>query len=328
MHQMPHMQFLPQLYHTPMTSMYGGYMGQPVPGMMPGVNPMYPMCGMPINVSSPYGTVAPPYGYPVGSFYGHMPGNLPLTGCSGTTVSSVTPGNTPGLVNMGYGLSDPNMGQTMSVNELAEKTIPSNIPLVNTSHLIELDPTGGAKLKLKKSKVNPYQLPPPSHIAHSNDNIQVPNVHPPTMIFQNNPLARQQVTQQSPVARHVHTPMNAQNTQNRQQMQVPPPPVPHQVLRLGDLPKTLKFDGSDNWKAFQTKFERYMYVELKNWTPLECRDNLCFCLEGKASEYYAIILQRDGIMGYRETMQKLEKRFGYAEIPETAQIKLQSLKQN
>lgn len=58
---------------------------------------------------------------------------------------------------------------------------------------------------------------------------------------------------------------------------------------------------------------------------MESRDNLCFCLQGKASEYYAMLVEREGNMHYQDIMQRLEKRFGFAEIPETAQIKLHRL---
>jgi hypothetical protein len=48
---------------------------------------------------------------------------------------------------------------------------------------------------------------------------------------------------------------------------------------------SLKFDGKSNWKAFYAKFSRY--AEVSEWTEGECRDQLYWCLDGKASEYYA-----------------------------------------
>ena len=97
------------------------------------------------------------------------------------------------------------------------------------------------------------------------------------------------------------------------------------MARPTEVLKTLKYDGKDSWKAFKLKFERYM--QLYNWTPLESRDNLCFCLQGKASEYFTLLIEREGHMQYLDIMQRLEKRFGFTEIPETAQIKLLSLVQ-
>ena len=45
------------------------------------------------------------------------------------------------------------------------------------------------------------------------------------------------------------------------------------------LPMSLKFDGKSNWKAFYAKFSRYAEV-----SEGECRDQLCWCLDEKASE--------------------------------------------
>jgi hypothetical protein len=55
------------------------------------------------------------------------------------------------------------------------------------------------------------------------------------------------------------------------------------------LPMSLKFDGKSNWKAFYAKFSRY--AEVSEWTEEECRDQLCWCLDGKASEYYALLVE-------------------------------------
>ena len=91
------------------------------------------------------------------------------------------------------------------------------------------------------------------------------------------------------------------------------------------LPKSLQYDGKDNWDAFSVKFRRY--AEVHDWTPRNCKDQLCFCLKGKASEFYATMIKRDATITYEELMQKLQKRFGIKEIPETARVKFNSLKQ-
>ena len=49
-----------------------------------------------------------------------------------------------------------------------------------------------------------------------------------------------------------------------------------------NLPMSLKFDGKSNWKAFYAKISRY--AEVSEWTEGECRDQLCWCLDEKASE--------------------------------------------
>jgi hypothetical protein len=78
------------------------------------------------------------------------------------------------------------------------------------------------------------------------------------------------------------------------------------------LPVSLKFDGKSNWKAF--------YAEVSEWTDEECRDQLCWCLDGKASECYALLVERNQEMVYMDLIRKLEKRFGFRKLPETAQV--------
>ena len=95
--------------------------------------------------------------------------------------------------------------------------------------------------------------------------------------------------------------------------------------RVDSLPKSLKYSGDTDWNAFYIKFMRFS--EMRNWTPVEAKDYLCFALEGKASEFFATILDRDIGIGYHEIIQKLEKRFGSKEIPQTAQVKLLTLRQ-
>jgi hypothetical protein len=91
------------------------------------------------------------------------------------------------------------------------------------------------------------------------------------------------------------------------------------------LPMSLKFDGKSNWKAFYAKFSRY--AEVSEWTEGECRDQLCWCLDGKASEYYALLIERNQDMAYMDLIRKLEKRFGFRELPETAQVQFNNARQ-
>ena len=85
------------------------------------------------------------------------------------------------------------------------------------------------------------------------------------------------------------------------------------------LPMSLKFDGKSNWKALYAKFSRYAEGE--------CRDQLCWCLDGKASEYYALLVERNQDIGYMDLIRKLEKRFGFRELPETAQVQFNNARQ-
>ena len=94
---------------------------------------------------------------------------------------------------------------------------------------------------------------------------------------------------------------------------------------IDSLPKTLRYNGTENWNAFKQKFNRYAAV--KAWNQEECKDYLCFSLEGKALEFFTTILQRDEDLTYDDLVQKMDKRFGVREIPETAQTKLATMKQ-
>jgi hypothetical protein len=68
---------------------------------------------------------------------------------------------------------------------------------------------------------------------------------------------------------------------------------------------------------FPFPYHTHLYVELfSEWTEGECRDQLCWCLDGKASEYYALLVERNQEMVYMDLIQKLEKRFGFRELPE------------
>ena len=95
--------------------------------------------------------------------------------------------------------------------------------------------------------------------------------------------------------------------------------------RVDVLPKTLRYNGNENWNAFKQKFMRY--AQVKNWTADESKDYLCWILEGKASEFFSSILQRNHEIQFDDLLQKMEKRFGVKEIPETAQVKLATMKQ-
>ncbi|VDI38347.1 Hypothetical predicted protein [Mytilus galloprovincialis] len=97
------------------------------------------------------------------------------------------------------------------------------------------------------------------------------------------------------------------------------------VSKVTNAPKNIKYDGKGNWQAFFTKFARY--AEVCEWGPQECKDQLCWCLEGKASEYYALITERDREVSYRELVEKLHKRFGFKALPETAQVQFNNARQ-
>ncbi|KAH3797518.1 hypothetical protein DPMN_151099 [Dreissena polymorpha] len=95
--------------------------------------------------------------------------------------------------------------------------------------------------------------------------------------------------------------------------------------KLQSLPKALIYDGRGSWQAFMTKFEKY--AGIFEWEDREKRDYLCLCLTDKASEYYALVMDREVELGYHEVVDKLERRFGYRDLPETARVTFCSARQ-
>nr|XP_054775547.1 uncharacterized protein LOC129284057 [Lytechinus pictus] len=85
------------------------------------------------------------------------------------------------------------------------------------------------------------------------------------------------------------------------------------------LPRTLSFDGTGSYKAFIAKFQ--LYAQESQWNLRQCKNNLCYTLEGEASKFVASILERDSNVPYRDLVKKLEKRFAMRELPEVSQMK-------
>ena len=57
-------------------------------------------------------------------------------------------------------------------------------------------------------------------------------------------------------------------------------------------------------------------------------DNLCWCLEGKASDLYMMYADKKKTAPFEYWVSKFERRFGFNELPETALINLSNAFQN
>ncbi|VDI13364.1 Hypothetical predicted protein [Mytilus galloprovincialis] len=79
-------------------------------------------------------------------------------------------------------------------------------------------------------------------------------------------------------------------------------------------------------KLFTPKFQRY--ADRLSWTTTERKDQLCWCLHGKAGDYYANLIDRDQGVDYFDVIHKLEKRFNFQDLPETLQVQFMSARQN
>ena len=88
--------------------------------------------------------------------------------------------------------------------------------------------------------------------------------------------------------------------------------------RAASIPKFTSYDGKGEWQAFAMKF--VMFAEGQQWSAQERKRNLCWCLEGAASEFFANLLRREPNVPFREIMERLERRFDIRDLPETTQM--------
>ncbi|XP_071153421.1 ataxin-2 homolog [Mytilus edulis] len=91
---------------------------------------------------------------------------------------------------------------------------------------------------------------------------------------------------------------------------------------LSSIPKTLRYNGKGNWKAFYTKFSGY--AKIAEWTDEQKREQLCWCLDDAASEYYTLMLDNNKSATFTKIISNMNKRFGHQELPETSQVQFQT----
>ena len=94
---------------------------------------------------------------------------------------------------------------------------------------------------------------------------------------------------------------------------------------IQSVPKNISFSGRENWPAFYSKFRAFA-SECK-WSGRQCRDQMCWCLEGKASEYFTLMTDRYPNAEYYDLINKMERRFGYEELPEAFQLEFNYARQ-
>jgi hypothetical protein len=87
----------------------------------------------------------------------------------------------------------------------------------------------------------------------------------------------------------------------------------------------LNFDGKSRWAAFYLKFQTYAARE--HWSIEEQKDQLCFCLKDKASEFYAICIERNPTISFGDLVRKFRKRYDRQDLPESAQVKFYNMRQ-
>ncbi|KAH3729960.1 hypothetical protein DPMN_055938 [Dreissena polymorpha] len=77
---------------------------------------------------------------------------------------------------------------------------------------------------------------------------------------------------------------------------------------------------------FYVKFTKYSVAQ--RWSAQDCKDNLCWCLTGKAGDFFANLVKKYGDMEYFDMIKRFEKRFGYQDLPATATIAFNTARQD
>jgi hypothetical protein len=57
------------------------------------------------------------------------------------------------------------------------------------------------------------------------------------------------------------------------------------------------------------------YARTAGWTEEQKKDQLLWSPEDKAGEYLTLLLERDPLITYPEIIEKVEKRFGFQDVP-------------
>ena len=91
------------------------------------------------------------------------------------------------------------------------------------------------------------------------------------------------------------------------------------------MPNTIAYNGSSKWKSFFKKF--CTFADEQGWDARERKNHLCYCLDGKASDFYASITEKDPDLEYFDLVSKMERRFDFQDLPETVQMQFQFAKQ-
>ena len=91
------------------------------------------------------------------------------------------------------------------------------------------------------------------------------------------------------------------------------------------LSKRIQFDGDGNWRAIIPKYKRYASV--CQWTHDAMRDNLLWCLGGKACDFYINTAAINSNISFDDVVTKLEKRFQMAllQLENSEQLQKESL---
>ena len=112
-----------------------------------------------------------------------------------------------------------------------------------------------------------------------------------------------------------------------------PPSHPHGPLqgaaqqppRSQTLPRSITFNGTGNWRVFYGKFKAF--ADRARWSDMRRRDELYWCIDGAASAFMTMLLEKEQHLQVDEVAERLERRFGLNEHPESLQLELATARQ-
>ena len=84
-------------------------------------------------------------------------------------------------------------------------------------------------------------------------------------------------------------------------------------------------DPNNDWGTFLKKYT--LFARNQGWND-KMSDNLCWCLEGKASDFYMMYADNKKTTPFKYWVSEFERRFGFNELPETALINFSNAYQN
>ena len=99
--------------------------------------------------------------------------------------------------------------------------------------------------------------------------------------------------------------------------------------RAPTMLKSFKFDGTDkceDWTSFLVKFN--IFADASDWSPMERRNQLCWCLAGSASRYGTNQLKRNPDITFAELVAKMEQRFNHANDTDTLEAEFNNARQS
>ena len=103
---------------------------------------------------------------------------------------------------------------------------------------------------------------------------------------------------------------------------------PHHRRRTvgSDIPKCIRYNGKPKLSTFFLMYDRYACS--CGWSPQQKTDNLIWCFEGIATDFYVKLLRRNPTISYANVVAKFENRFEFSELVGTSIVQLNAATQD